>query len=143
MADAAGTLRAYRSIIRRRVRSQAEYRSSFAFELFGSAFVGVVEFAEMYAIFDRTKAIAGFGYDNILLLFGFATFAFSLADLCIGHIESLSTYVRVDTFETCLLHPSPPSVSSRRATSRCAASDEPRTRRARLRPACAQPATGG
>ena len=105
MADAAGTLRAYRSIIRGRVRSQAEYRSSFAFELFGSAFVGVVEFAEIYAIFGRTKAIAGFGYDDMLLLFGFATFAFSLADLCVGHIESLSTYVRTGTFETLLLRP--------------------------------------
>lgn len=87
------------------MRAQTEYRASFAFELFGSAFVGIIEFAEIYAIFGRTTSISGFGYDEMLLLFGFATFSFALADLCVGHIESLSVYVRTGTFESLLLRP--------------------------------------
>ena len=87
------------------MRSQAEYRSSFVLELFGSVFVGMINFAEVYAIFGRTKSIGGFGYHDVLLLFGFAMLSFGLADLIVGHIENLSTYVRSGTFEALLLRP--------------------------------------
>ena len=105
MADVVGTLRAYRFVIRGRLRSQMEYRASFALEVLGSVFVGLVELAEVYAIFGRTKSLGGFGYHEVLVLFGFATFSFALADLSVGHIESLSMYVRTGTFESLLLRP--------------------------------------
>lgn len=87
------------------MRSQAEYRSSFALEIVGSVFVGLIEFVEVFAIFGRTTSIGSFRYHDVLLLFGFAAISFAFADLCIGHIENLSTYVRAGTLDALLLRP--------------------------------------
>ena len=91
--------------MRGRVRSQTAFRSSFALELGGSLFLGMVEFAEVYAVFGRTKTLGGFDYHAVMLMFGFSTLAFGLADLCVGHVENLPTYVRTGTFEAILLRP--------------------------------------
>ena len=105
MAELRGTWVAYRAIILARIRSQTEYRWSFVLDLGASAFLGLVEFAELYAIFGRTRSIDGFSYVEVMLMFGFSSLSFAVADLAVGHIDTLPTYVRTGTFEALLVRP--------------------------------------
>jgi ABC-2 type transport system permease protein len=97
--------RAYSELIRSRVAAQVAYRGSFAFEVVGQFGIGLVEFTEIYVIFHQVKAFGGFGYAEVVLMFGLATCAFALADIAVGHVERLPEYVRTGQFDAMMLRP--------------------------------------
>jgi ABC-2 type transport system permease protein len=97
--------RAYGALVRSRVAAQTAYRASFGFELSGQFLIGVFEFTEIYVIFHQVKEFGGFSFGEVTLMFGLATCAFALADIAVGHIESLPTYVRTGQFDAMLLRP--------------------------------------
>jgi ABC-2 type transport system permease protein len=100
-------LRPYRTVLASRVRSQRAYRTSFAVDLASSAVVGVVELAEVWVLFTNVTALGGMRFNQILLVFGLADVAFSLADLSFGHLDTLPTYLRAGTLDVFYLRPQP------------------------------------
>lgn len=97
----------YRAVLASRLRAQRAYPASFAMDLAGSLLIGVTEFAEVWVIFHNVTVLGGLDFHAILLLFGLSNLAFSLADLLVGHLDTLPTYLRTGTMEAFYLRPLP------------------------------------
>lgn len=102
-----GALRAYRTVLASRARSQASHRASFRMDLVGALLVGLIEFAEIWVLYASTDQIGGFTLAQIMLVFGLSDLAFSLADLAAGHCDNLPLYVRQGTLDVFFLRPQP------------------------------------
>lgn len=99
--------RAYRVLIGSRWRSQLTYRRSFAMDLMGSLAVGVLEFAEVYVIFANIDVLGELDFAAAALLFALANIGFSLAEMVVGHVDQIPTYLREGTLDAFLLRPLP------------------------------------
>ncbi len=104
---AAGWSTPYRAVIGSRIRAQRSYPTSFALDLFGSLLIGLAEFGEVWVIFHSVRVLGGLDFNAILLLFGLSNLAFSLADLLVGHVDSLPNFVRMGTIDAFYLRPQP------------------------------------
>lgn len=100
-----GSLPIYWALLRATLAGQTSYRTSFAFELLGSGLVIGLDFVEVYAVFSQVPRIAGFEFAEVLLVFGLASAAFSLADLVLGQTDRVVEHVRSGTFDVVLLRP--------------------------------------
>lgn len=97
----------YRAVLASRVRAQRSYRTGFALDLVGSLLIGLTEFGEVWVIFHNVEALGGLDFHAILVLFGLSNLAFSLADLLVGHLDTLPTYIRAGTLDAFYLRPQP------------------------------------
>lgn len=97
----------YRAVIGSRIRAQRSYRASFALDLFGALLIGLAEFAEVWVIFHNVRVLGGLDFTAILVLFGLSNLAFSAADLLVGHVDNLPTFVRMGTIDAFYLRPQP------------------------------------
>jgi ABC-2 type transport system permease protein len=97
----------YRAVIASRIRAQRAYRASFALDFMGSLLVGLTEFGEVFVIFHNVTVLGGLDFHAILLLFGLSNLSWSIADMCVGHIDTLPTYVRAGTLDAFFLRPQP------------------------------------
>ncbi len=97
----------YRVLLASRVRSQTAYRRSFALDVLGSVIIGLVEFGEVYIIFANVDALGGLDFAGVAMVFALANLAFALADLAVGHLDQLPTYLRAGTLDALLLRPLP------------------------------------
>ena len=98
-------LTAYRQLVRAQVRSQTQYRASFAVDVVGSLMFGVLDVASVMVLFRVTPALGGFGFAEVFLMTALAGCAFALADLAVGNVERLRQYVRSGLFDAVLVRP--------------------------------------
>jgi ABC-2 type transport system permease protein len=101
------TLQVYRALLGSRLAAQTAYRRSFAFELAGQLWLGVVDLAEILVIFGQVPVLGGLDLDACLLVFALATLGFSLADMAVGHLDDLPSYVRSGRLDALMLRPLP------------------------------------
>jgi ABC-2 type transport system permease protein len=105
VAEPAGTIAIYRSIVASRLRSQLAYRTSFWLDLIAQAFGQTIELLAILVVFTQVSTLGGFTADEVVLIFGLASCAFGLADLCVGQVERLPEYIRTGEFDVMLLRP--------------------------------------
>jgi ABC-2 type transport system permease protein len=105
VAERPGRTRAYVLILRSRVAAQTAYRRSFALDLFGQAAVVVLDLAEVLAVFHQVRSLAGFGVNDVLVIFGLGGTAFAAADLAVGQIDRVGLLVRQGTLDVLLVRP--------------------------------------
>ncbi|MGV9612334.1 ABC transporter permease [Nocardia xishanensis] len=94
-------------MLRSRIRSQRAYRLSFASEVFSAFLIGVVEFAEVWVIFHNVRVLGGLDLHAALLLFGLSNTTFALAQVLVGHLDTLPTLIRMGTLDAYHLRPQP------------------------------------
>lgn len=99
------TLYVYAKLIGAQGRGQASYRMSFFLDLVGTTVVMGADLIAILVIFSRAPSLAGFSLKETIVLFGLAASAFSLADLLVGNIEKIRTYVRLGTLDTVMIRP--------------------------------------
>jgi len=87
------------------LRSQTQYRASFAMDLFGSTVLTLIDVATVFVMFSVNGSLGGFGGREVLLMVGIASCAFPLADLTVGNVERLPFYVRTGLFDAVLVRP--------------------------------------
>lgn len=97
----------YRVILRARMRAQTSYRASFATDLVGTLLVGLTELAEVYVLFHNVPRLGGLTFSQALLVFALANIAYSVADMFVGHLDNLPTYIRAGTIDVFYLRPLP------------------------------------
>jgi ABC-2 type transport system permease protein len=106
VADEPGsTAGAYRRLVAAQVRSQTQYRTSFVMDLFGSTVLTLLDVVSVYVLFSVNGSLGGFGGREVLLMVGIASCAFPLADLAVGNVEQLPSYVRSGRFDAVLVRP--------------------------------------
>lgn len=104
---APGRFAGYRSVLASRIRSQRSYRSNFLIDLVSSGLVGLVELAEVWLLFHQVTVLGGLTFREVLLVFGIADLCYSIADLFVGHCDTLPTYIRKGTLDVFYLRPQP------------------------------------
>lgn len=97
----------YLAVLSSRMRSQRSYRTNFRIDLASSFLVGLIELAEVWVLFHNVHSLGGFTFAQVLLVFGLADLAFSMADMFFGHCDNLPTYIRAGTLDVFYLRPQP------------------------------------
>jgi ABC-2 type transport system permease protein len=87
------------------VRGQAQYRASLATEVTASAVFAVIDLVGVLILFRVSRTIGGFAFREVFLMTTLAGCGFALADLAVGNIERLRTYVRAGLFDALLVRP--------------------------------------
>ncbi|RKT78952.1 ABC-2 type transport system permease protein [Terracoccus luteus] len=100
-------LHPYRVLLASRLRSQLTYRTSFATDVLGTLVVGLVELAEVWVIFHNVDTLGGLDFASALLVFALSNVCFAVADLLVGHLDSLPTYIRAGTVDAFYVRPLP------------------------------------
>src|SRR4029434_572267 len=98
-------LTAYRHLVAAQVRSQSQYRASFAVDVVGSLMFGVIDVASVVVVFRVTPTLGGFGFAEVFLMAALAGCAFATADLAVGNVERLRQYVRSGLLDALLVRP--------------------------------------
>jgi ABC-2 type transport system permease protein len=91
--------------VRAQIRSQAQYRASFAIDLAGSVAFGVLDVVTVFVLFRVSRTLGGFTFAEVFLMTALASAAFAAADLAVGNVERLRVYVRTGLFDTVLVRP--------------------------------------
>lgn len=102
-----GRFAPYRAVLGSRLRSQRAYPLSFALDLASAVLIGVVEFAEMWVIVHNLTSFGGLTLNAMILLFGIANVSWSIADLLVGHLDTIPVYLREGRLEAFYLRPQP------------------------------------
>jgi ABC-2 type transport system permease protein len=100
-------IRAYRTLVGSRVRSQLAYRTSFWLNVATSVAVGLVEFLELYVILANVPVFGGLDLSQAALVFALANAGFALAEFVFGQLDTMPTYLRLGRLEVMLVRPMP------------------------------------
>ncbi len=95
----------YLRLLGAQIRGQAQYRTSFLVEVFGSLVSGIVDIALVVVMFNVTRHLGGFAFRETFLMATLAGCGFSLADLAVGSIERIRVYVRTGLLDAVLVRP--------------------------------------
>lgn len=108
MADAApGPLVLWRRLAGAQVRSQLQYRLSFALYTAGQFLASFVDFLALAVLFTKVDALGGWSVAEVALLYGLTGIAFNVCDLAIGAADSISLKIRDGSFDGYLIRPAP------------------------------------
>ena len=99
--------RMVRTLYGSRIRSQASYRTSFVSDLLGQALIVGVEFLELWVILANVGTLGGMTLPQVAVVYGLGSLAFGIADLLLGEIDGLSTYIKSGKLETLMIRPVP------------------------------------
>jgi ABC-2 type transport system permease protein len=88
-----------------RVKSQLQYRASFALELASNFFGSTVELACLLVVFGHVRTLGGWYAAEVLLLFGTTTVSFGVAQLVGGSFDHFAGVIRSGRFDTLLVRP--------------------------------------
>ncbi len=99
--------RIYLRLIGARVRSQLEYRTSLALQIFASALLTLLDFVMILVLFENVPELGGWTVQQVALLYGIAGVAFALSDLIVGHLDLFPQMIRDGTFDQILVRPLP------------------------------------
>lgn len=95
----------YRRLAGAAVRSQLAYPLSFVLQCIGQAVGQVVDLLAILVLFSHVRALGGFAVHEVLVVYGIAGVAFGLADMVVGQLDALPSYIRTGRLDALLLRP--------------------------------------
>lgn len=110
MAELADAWRTYWILGGARMRSDLQYRLSFALFTLSQFTITALDFVAILIVFENVSALDGWTLEEVAFLYGLGNFAFGIADMFIGAVEYLQVEIRQGTFDRVLLRPSSPLV---------------------------------
>jgi ABC-2 type transport system permease protein len=87
------------------VRSQTQYRTSFAIDVAGSVLFAVLDIGSVLVLFRLAPTLGSFGFPEVFLMAALAVTAFAAADVAVGNVERLRVYVRSGLLDAVLVRP--------------------------------------
>jgi ABC-2 type transport system permease protein len=95
----------YRRLIGAQIRSQLQYRLSFALQLLGMFLITFLDFVAVLIIFDNVPQLDGWTLHEVAFLYATSSISFALVDLVIGHLDLFPSMIREGTFDAFLIRP--------------------------------------
>ena len=95
----------YGLLVTAQVRSQLQYRASFALQVLGQFLSNFVGFIALLLLFHRFEDLAGWSRAEVAFLYGLGGLAFGLSDLATGGFDRLSIMLQTGTFDRVLTRP--------------------------------------
>ena len=105
MAEPLAAIGIWRRLVAAQIRSQFQYRVSFALETVGMFLFAFMDLFAILVIFHNVPQLAGWSSAEVVFLYGTAMLAFSLTDLVIGHLDLFPQTIRDGTFDLVLVRP--------------------------------------
>jgi ABC-2 type transport system permease protein len=101
----ADSLALYLRLVRAQIRSQLQYRVSFALEVVGVFFITFLDFLAVLIIFENVPALDGWTLHEVAFLYACTCISFAFVDLAIGHLDLFPRMIREGTFDVVLIRP--------------------------------------
>lgn len=95
----------WRRLVGAQVRSQLQYRSSFALDFVGSGLISFVDFLAVLVIFHNVPRLNTWNVHEVAFLYAVSSIAFALTDMLIGHLDLFPQTVRDGNFDIVLVRP--------------------------------------
>jgi ABC-2 type transport system permease protein len=95
----------WRRLIGAQVRSQLQYRMSFALDLVGAFLISFIDFLAVLVIFHNVHQLGVWSVREVALLYAFSSISFALTDLGIGHLDLFPQKIRDGNFDILLVRP--------------------------------------
>jgi len=105
VAETLHVLGLYGRLVAARIRSQLQYRLSFAIQVVATFFISFLDFVAILILFENVPALGEWSVAEVALLYGVSTIAFSFADLAVGHLDEFPQLIRDGTFDLLLIRP--------------------------------------
>lgn len=102
MADA---LAVYARLVGAQLRSQLQYRLSFALDLTGAFLISFLDFVAVLIIFDNVPQLEGWTVHEVAFLYASTSVSFAVVDLTLGHLDLFPRMIREGTFDVFLIRP--------------------------------------
>jgi ABC-2 type transport system permease protein len=99
------SLRLYRRYLGISIRSQMQYRASFAMQSLGQLVVTGMEFLAIWSLFARFEQIQGWRLAEVALFYGMVNVAFAIADATSRGFDTFAGMVKSGEFDRLLLRP--------------------------------------
>jgi ABC-2 type transport system permease protein len=95
----------YRRIVGSRIRSQLQYRLSFALTVTGNVLLTSLDFAAILVLFGQVDALGDWSVSEVALLYGISSVSFALTDIVVGQLDQLPRMIREGEFDQILVRP--------------------------------------
>jgi ABC-2 type transport system permease protein len=95
----------WRRLVGAQVRSQLQYRTSFALDLFGTFWISFIDFLVVLAIFHNITRLNSWSVHEVALLYALSAITFAVTDLLIGHLDQFPQKIRDGSFDIVLVRP--------------------------------------
>ncbi len=87
------------------MRSQLQYRASFALDLAGAFLISFIDFMAVLVIFHNVHRLGTWSVREVALLYALSSISFALTDLAIGHLDQFPQKIRDGNFDILLVRP--------------------------------------
>jgi ABC-2 type transport system permease protein len=98
-------LAVYGKLVAAQMRSQLQYRLSFALDLTGTFLLSFIDFLAVLVIFHNIPRLGGWSVHEVAFLYATSSISFAICDLALGHLDLFPRRIRDGTFDTVLLRP--------------------------------------
>jgi len=95
----------WRRLVGAQIRSQLQYRLSFALELVAAFFLSFIDFLAVLVLFHNTHQLGTWSVHQVAFLYALSSISFALTDLLIGHFDQFPQKVRDGNFDIMLVRP--------------------------------------
>jgi ABC-2 type transport system permease protein len=95
----------WRRLVGAQVRSQLQYRASFALDVSGAFLISFIDFMAVLVIFHNVHRLGTWSVREVALLYALSSISFALTDLAIGHLDQFPQKIRDGNFDTLLVRP--------------------------------------
>lgn len=95
----------YLRLVGSRVRSQTQYRVSFALAFAGTILVTGLDLVNILVFFHHVPALGGWSLREVVFLYAASLIGMRAADAAVGHVERLPQLIRSGEFDTFLMRP--------------------------------------
>jgi ABC-2 type transport system permease protein len=105
VAELVSALRLYGTYTAASIRSQMQFRISFLLGALGSFCITIIEFAGIWAMFNRFGTLGGWALPDVALLYGMINVSFALADATSTGFDRFGQMVGTGEFDRLLIRP--------------------------------------
>jgi ABC-2 type transport system permease protein len=95
----------WRRLIGAQVRSQLQYRWSFALDVVGSFCISFIDFLVVLTIFHNVSRLNAWSVHQVAFLYALSSITFAFTDLLIGHLDQFPQKIRDGNFDLVLVRP--------------------------------------
>jgi ABC-2 type transport system permease protein len=101
----AETVLLWRRLVGAQIRSQLQYRMSFALDLGGSFLISFLDFLAVLVVFHNVPRLNTWNVHEVAFLYAVSMVSFGFTDLLIGHLDLLPQKIRDGSFDLLLVRP--------------------------------------
>lgn len=95
----------WRRLVGAQVRSQLQYRASFALDVAGSFWISFIDFLVILTIFRNVPRLNSWNLHQVAFLYALSSITFAITDLLIGHLDQFPQKIRDGNFDILLVRP--------------------------------------